>query len=62
MPVHLKLIFGKTITGWQAFSCFVLSDENVGVEQSKLESFINNYYRNQFLDLRVKVGVNSCKN
>ncbi len=62
MSVHLKLIFGKTITAWQSFSCSVLSGEDAGDEQLRIESFINNHYRNQFLDLEVKVGVKSCQN
>ncbi len=57
MSIHSKKSLGRTITAWQPSSCFVLSDEDVAVMQSKLESFTNNYYRNQFLDLRVKVGV-----
>lgn len=35
---------------------------DTGDEQSKLESFIDNYYENQSLDLRVEVGVILCKN
>lgn len=62
MSIHSKELLGKTVTAWQPFSCSVLSDEDEREEQSKLESFINNYYRNQVLDLRVKVGANSCKN
>lgn len=61
MSIHLKELLRKTITAWQSFSCSVLSGEDVGVEQPKLESFVNNYYENESLDLRVEVGVNLCK-
>jgi len=36
--------------------------EGAGDEQSKRESFINNYPEELLLDLRVKVGIISCKN